>query len=77
VGSATITTLDQRIPAYIEKIAKRDPFWQGGDRRHRHRARFELAFELDGQPAAALQGPAEGPDRRRFYGLFVDRPATS
>jgi oleate hydratase len=24
--SATVTTLDERIPAYIEKIAKRDPF---------------------------------------------------
>ena len=62
--SATVTTLDERIPKYIGKIAKRDPFSgkvvTGGIVTAKDSV---LAAELDGQPPAALQGAAQGPDR--------------
>ena len=60
--SATVTTLDDEIPPYIQKICKRDPFsGTCGDRRHRHRRGFQLADELDAEPPAAVPRPAEGP----------------
>ena len=45
--------------------------WQGGDRRHRQRARLSLADELDGEPPAAFQEPAQGSDRG--LGVFAVR----
>ena len=62
--SATITTLDERIPKYIEKIAKRDPVQRQGDHgRYRDGEGFQLALQLDRQPPTSLQEAAEGPDR--------------
>ena len=48
--SATVTTLDARIPQYIQKIAKRDPFNGSGDWRHRD----------FGQPRLVRNGPRRG-----------------
>ena len=49
--SATITTLDDKIPQYIQKICKRDPFRH---RRHRYGQGLQLAAQLDAEPSAAV-----------------------
>ncbi|KAG0769293.1 hypothetical protein G6F22_017387 [Rhizopus arrhizus] len=56
---------------YPEDCQSRPVQWQGGDRRHRERARLALADELDSEPAAAFQEPAQGPDRG--VGVFAVR----
>ena len=59
--SATVTTLDDKIPPYVQKICKRDPFsGERRDRRHRDRKGLQLAAELDVQPSAAVPRAAQG-----------------
>ena len=59
--SATVTTLDDKIPPYIQKICKRDPFsGRRRDRRHRDREGLQLAAELDVQPSAPVPRAAQG-----------------
>lgn len=73
--SATVTTLDARIPAYIEKIAKRDPFSgrvvTGGIVTARDSA-WLLSWTVNRQPHFKAQKPDE--IVVWVYGLFVDRP---
>ncbi|MFF2495576.1 oleate hydratase [Agromyces sp. NPDC058064] len=73
--SATVTTLDARIPAYIEKIAQRDPFSgrvvTGGIVTARDSA-WLMSWTVNRQPHFTQQ-----PDDQIVvwvYGLFVDVP---
>jgi oleate hydratase len=73
--SATITTLDDRIPRYVEKICQRDPFSgrvvTGGIVSVRDSAWLQ-SWTINRQPHFTTQ-PA---DKLTiwFYGLFIDRP---
>lgn len=73
--SATITTLDQRIPAYIEAITKRDPFSgkvvSGGIVTVRDSS-WLLSWTVNRQPHFKAQPKDQV--IVWFYGLFVDRP---
>ncbi|MGG2099335.1 oleate hydratase [Stenotrophomonas sp. NRRL B-14846] len=80
--SATVTTLDARIPAYIQKIAKRDPFSgrvvTGGIVSVRD-SRWLMSWTVNRQPP--FQEPAQGADRglgvltvRRYAGDYVKKP---
>ncbi len=73
--SATITTLDDRIPPYIEKVCKRDPFSgkvvTGGIVTVTD-SKWLLSYTLNRQPHFKAQ-----PDDQLvvwFYGLFTDVP---
>ncbi len=73
--SATITTLDERIPRYVEKICQRDPFSgrvvTGGIVTVRDSAWLQ-SWTINRQPHFTAQ-PG---DKLTiwFYGLFIDRP---
>ena len=73
--SATITTLDDRIPRYVEKIAQRDPFSgrvvTGGIVSVRDSAWLQ-SWTVNRQPHFQSQ-PKEALTIW-FYGLFIDRP---
>ncbi|KJL36994.1 Oleate hydratase [Microbacterium ginsengisoli] len=73
--SATVTTLDARIPAYIEKIAKRDPFSgevvTGGIVTARD-SRWLLSWTVNRQPHFKQQKPDE--IVVWVYALFSDVP---
>ena len=57
--SATITTLDDKIPPYIQQHLQARPLHRPHrHRRHRDREGFQLAPVLDAQPSAAVQGSA-------------------
>ncbi|WP_042338991.1 oleate hydratase [Paraburkholderia ferrariae] len=73
--SATITTLDERIPRYIQKIAKRDPHSGGvvtGGIVTVKDSAWLLSWTVSRQPHFKNQPK----DRvvAWFYGLFVERP---
>ena len=63
--SATITTLDDTIPQYIEKNLQagsvQRPYRHG---RHRHGQGFQLAPQLDSQSPTAVPGSAQKPALR-------------
>ena len=73
--SATVTTLDERIPEYIRKICKRDPFSgrtvTGGIVTARDSS-WLLSWTVNRQP----QFKAQSPDQVVVwvYSLFVDKP---
>ncbi|WP_028709266.1 oleate hydratase [Propionicicella superfundia] len=73
--SATVTTLDRRIPAYIEKIAKRDPFSgkvvTGGIVTATDSA-WLLSWTVNRQPHFKQQKPDE--IVAWVYALFSDKP---
>ncbi|HEY0186667.1 MAG TPA: oleate hydratase [Cellulomonas sp.] len=73
--SATVTTVDPRIPAYIEKIAKRDPLSgkvvTGGIVTARDSS-WLLSWTVNRQPHFKQQKPGEVVIW--VYSLFVDRP---
>lgn len=73
--SATVTTLDHRIPAYIEKIAERDPFAgkvvTGGIVTARD-SPWLLSWTVNRQPHFKAQKPNE--IVVWVYGLFVETP---
>ena len=73
--SATVTTLDPRIPKYIEKIAKRDPFSgkvvTGGIVTARDSS-WLLSWTVNRQPHFKEQ--RDDQIVVWVYGLFVDRP---
>ncbi|SFR67177.1 oleate hydratase [Agromyces sp. CF514] len=73
--SATITTLDERIPAYIEKIAQRDPFSgkvvTGGIVTAKDSS-WLLSWTVNRQPHFKNQSPDE--IVVWFYSLFSDVP---
>ncbi|MCC8174196.1 MAG: oleate hydratase [Odoribacter sp.] len=74
-ASATTTTLDQRIPPYIEKIAQRDPFAgkvvTGGIVTVKD-SNWLLSFTLNRQPHFKAQPKNELVVW--IYGLFSDKP---
>ncbi|WP_159850729.1 oleate hydratase [Nocardia sp. CY41] len=73
--SATVTTVDRRIPAYIEKIARRDPFSgkvvTGGIVTARDSS-WLLSWTVNRQPHFKQQSPDE--IVVWVYSLFVDVP---
>jgi oleate hydratase len=73
--SATVTTLDKRIPAYIERICQRDPFSgkvvTGGIVTARDSA-WLMSWTVNRQPHFKEQSPDEVVVW--VYGLFVDTP---
>lgn len=73
--SATVTTVDPRIPAYIERIAQRDPFAgkvvTGGIVSVRDSS-WLLSWTVNRQPHFKQQKPDEVVVW--LYSLFVDRP---
>lgn len=73
--SATVTTLDRRIPEYIQKICKRDPFSgkvvTGGIVTARDSA-WLLSWTVNRQPHFKQQPPDQ--IVVWLYGLFVDVP---
>jgi oleate hydratase len=73
--SATITTLDKRIPSYIERIARRDPFSgrvvTGGVVTARDSS-WLLSWTVNRQPHFKAQSPDE--IVVWFYALFSDVP---
>lgn len=73
--SATVTTRDKRIPAYIEKIAQRDPFSgkvvTGGIVTARDSS-WLLSWTVNRQPHFKAQSPDE--IVVWVYGLFADVP---
>ncbi|WP_245627451.1 oleate hydratase [Actinomadura oligospora] len=73
--SATVTTLDERIPRYIQKICKRDPFSgrvvTGGIVTVRDSA-WLLSWTVNRQPHFKQQ--PEGQIVAWLYSLFVDVP---
>lgn len=73
--SATITTLDERIPRYIQKIAKRDPFSgkvvTGGIVTVKDSA-WLLSWTVNRQPH--FKNQPKDQIVSWFYGLFVDKP---
>lgn len=73
--SATVTTIDPRIPAYIQKICKRDPFSgkvvTGGIVTARDSA-WLLSWTVNRQPHFKQQKPSEVVVW--VYSLFVDVP---
>ncbi|PWU52850.1 oleate hydratase [Micromonospora globispora] len=73
--SATVTTLDERIPEYIRKIAKRDPFSgrvvTGGIVTARD-SRWLLSWTVNRQPHFKQQPKDQ--IVVWIYSLFVDRP---
>lgn len=73
--SATVTTLDQRIPAYIQKIAKRDPFSgkvvTGGIVTAKDSS-WLLSWTVNRQPHFRQQPKDQ--IVVWLYGLFVDKP---
>ena len=73
--SATVTTLDKRIPAYIEKIAQRDPFSgkvvTGGIVTARDSS-WLLSWTVNRQPHFKAQSPNE--IVVWVYALFADTP---
>jgi oleate hydratase len=73
--SATVTTLDKRIPAYIEKIAQRDPFSgkvvTGGIVTVRDSS-WLLSWTVNRQPHFKAQSPDE--IVVWLYALFADTP---
>ncbi|GAA5027446.1 oleate hydratase [Microbacterium fluvii] len=72
--SATVTTVDERIPAYIEKIAQRDPFSgrvvTGGIVTAKDSSWY-LSWTVNRQPHFKAQKPNE--IVVWVYGLFVER----
>ncbi|MEV0677376.1 oleate hydratase [Actinosynnema sp. NPDC050436] len=73
--SATVTTLDRRIPDYIQKICKRDPFSgrvvTGGIVTAKD-SRWLMSWTVNRQPHFKLQKPTE--IVVWVYSLFVDVP---
>ncbi|WP_375481327.1 oleate hydratase [uncultured Mycobacterium sp.] len=73
--SATVTTLDQRIPTYIEKIAKRNPFSgsvvTGGIVTARD-SNWLMSWTVNRQPHFKQQPPNQ--IVVWVYSLFVERP---
>ncbi|MEU4805328.1 oleate hydratase [Actinosynnema sp. NPDC023587] len=73
--SATVTTVDRRIPDYIQKICKRDPFSgrvvTGGIVTAKDSA-WLMSWTVNRQPHFKLQKPDE--IVVWVYSLFVDRP---
>jgi len=73
--SATVTTLDERIPQYIQKICKRDPFSgkvvTGGIVTVRD-SRWLMSWTVNRQPHFKAQKSAE--IVAWMYGLFVEAP---
>lgn len=76
--SATVTTVDERIPEYIRRIAKRDLFSgrvvTGGIVTARDSS-WLMSWTVNRQPHFKAQRPNE--IVVWVYGLFVDRPATT
>ncbi|WP_282837460.1 oleate hydratase [Microbacterium flavum] len=73
--SATVTTIDERIPAYIEKIAQRDPFSgkvvTGGIVTAKDSS-WLMSWTVNRQPHFKAQKPNE--IVVWVYGLFVETP---
>ncbi|WOO85736.1 Oleate hydratase [Vanrija pseudolonga] len=73
--AATVTTLDKRIPAYIQKICKRDPFSgkvvTGGIVTAKD-SKWLLSWTVNRQPHFKNQSPNE--IVAWVYALFVDTP---
>lgn len=73
--SATVTTLDRRIPEYVEKICKRDPFSgkivTGGIVTARD-SKWLMSWTVSRQPHFKQQPPDQMV--AWLYGLFVDVP---
>ena len=73
--SATVTTIDERIPAYIEKIAQRDPFSgkvvTGGIVTAKDSS-WLMSWTVNRQPHFKAQKPSE--IVVWVYGLFVETP---
>lgn len=73
--SATVTTLDRRIPEYVEKICKRDPFSgkivTGGIVTARD-SKWLMSWTVSRQPHFKQQPPDQMV--AWLYGLFVDIP---
>ena len=73
--SATVTTVDRRIPAYIEKICKRDPFSgrvvTGGIVTAKDSS-WLMSWTVNRQPHFKQQSPDE--IVVWVYALFVDKP---
>ena len=73
--SATITTLDDRIPPYIEKVCKRDPFSgkvvTGGIVTVKD-SNWLMSWTFNRQPH--FKGQPEGQLVGWIYGLFPDKP---
>lgn len=73
--SATITTVDERIPKYIQRICKRDPFSgkvvTGGIVTARD-SRWLLSWTVNRQPHFKQQKPTE--IVAWLYGLFAETP---
>lgn len=73
--SATVTTLDDRIPPYLQKICKRDPFSgkvvTGGIITVKDSA-WMLSYTFNRQPHFKAQ--PEGQLVGWIYGLFTDVP---
>ena len=73
--SATVTTVDHRIPAYIEKICKRDPFSGRvvtGGIVSAVDSNWLMSWTVNRQPHFKQQSPDE--IVVWVYALFVDRP---
>ena len=71
--SATVTTLDDQIPPYIQRICQRDPFSGRVVTAASSRPRTPLAFELDLQPPAAVPHSRRG----SWWGGFTACSATA
>ena len=73
--SGTVTTVDERIPKYIQKICKRDPFAgkvvTGGIVTARD-SRWLMSWTINRQPHFKAQKPTE--IVAWIYGLFVETP---
>lgn len=73
--SATVTTIDERIPQYIQRICGRDPFSgkvvTGGIVTARDSA-WLMSWTVNRQPHFKAQKPTE--IVAWIYGLFIDRP---
>ena len=73
--SATVTTLDERIPRHIQKVAKRDPFSGGvvtGGIVTARDSAWLLSWTVNRQPHFKQQPPDQLVVW--LYSLFVDRP---
>ena len=73
--SATVTTLDDKIPPYVQKICKRDPFSGGvvtGGIVTAKDSNWLLSWTFNRQPQFRAQ--PKGQLVGWIYGLFTDRP---
>ena len=74
--SATVTTLDDKIPPYIQQDLPAGPLQRPyRHRRHRHRQGLQLAAQLDA--ATVSRSSSDQPKDQLcvwVYGLFSDKP---